>query len=136
MAKRKDETPEVAVALPTKKDLSSLMQQTAAYNNRAATAAGHAGELIREYAENKHVHKGAFRIIQRWERMKADPGKLWMELAHLDDYRRKLGVDKWAETQGQLVGAFEEKEGKEEESNVVRHPKAREVSETAGGDAA
>jgi hypothetical protein len=125
--------------------LKSLVAQCSNLQDRASEAAGSMGELIREASEKKGLHRGAFAITKRLYFMgKKNPGKLWLLLAHLDDQREKLGLDKLAEEQGQLVSAGTEdeaEEGYEENENsegaeVVDLHSARPVSEVAGESAA
>ena len=97
-------TKQETTRLVSKRDLLSICQTCDTHQNRIDTASGHIGELIKQYSEKRGLHRGAFRIIQRWRRMaRLDSGKLWLELAHLDDYRQKLSIDKTAQSQGQLL---------------------------------
>ena len=140
MAKKPKETKsptKKTAAKPTKKafpmvakaDLNRLLDQCSMYQNRASTASGSMGELIREYADGKHLHPGAFSFIKRMRRMgEKDPGKLWLLLAHFDDMREKCGLDRLAKEQGQLLPAIAE--DNEERGNVVDMP--RDVQEQAG----
>lgn len=129
-----------AFPMVAKNDLTRLLDRCFEYQNRASTATGAMGELVREHAEAKHLHTGAFGIIRRLYRLgHKDPGKLWLLLAHFDDMRDKAGIDKMAKEQGQLLPAiaeddhdFREVEGQSE--NVVTYP--REVAERAGENAA
>jgi hypothetical protein len=125
-----------AFPLIARKDLNSLLEQCLIYQNRASTATGSMGELVREYADKKHLHPGAFGYIKRLHRMgNKDRGKLWLFLAHFDDMREKSGLDRLAQEQGQLLPAIsEETEAQEPEApeNVVTYPQAREVEEQAG----
>ena len=124
MAKRKKQGE--VIRLISSRDLTTLMKQCSSYQDKAATATGHMGELVREYAEHKNLHRGAFSIIKRLYRMgKTDSGKLWLLLAHFDDYRAKLGLDRIAKEQGQLLPA-----GTEEEKKPPKRTYPRAVEET------
>ena len=97
---------ESSVRLVSQRDLRALMDQCIGFEDRASTASGSMGELIREYADKKNLHRGAFAIAKKLCRMgRKDPGKLWLLLAHLDDYREKLKIDRMAKEQGQLLPA-------------------------------
>jgi hypothetical protein len=125
MAKRKKRGE--VIRLISQRDLRSLITQCSSYQDKASTAAGHMGELVREYAEHKNLHRGAFSMIKRLFRMgKADSGKLWLLLAHFDDYREKLALDRMAKEQGQLLPAGTE----EEPAPKKTYPRA--VEESAG----
>ena len=132
-----------AFPLIARRDLNALLEQCLIYQNRASTATGSMGELVREYADKKHLHTGAFAIIKRLHRLgNKDRGKLWLLLAHLDDMRAKSGLDRLAQEQGQLLPAISEEEqppepeGEQptepEGENVVTYPQPREVEEKAG----
>lgn len=113
------------IRLVSQRDLRALMDQCINYENKAATATGHMGELVREYSEKKNLHRGAFAMAKKLCRMgQKDSGKLWLILAHFDDYRQKLGIDRMAKEQGQLLTAGTE-------DNVERL-RPREVEEAAG----
>jgi hypothetical protein len=135
-------------------DLNRLLEEAAIYHNRASSATGALGELIKDYVQKKHLHAGAFRIVNRWKKMgDDDPQKLWLELANVDDMREKAGLDRIAKAQGQLLPAIadeaktdeaktdEEKkpdepaeENQPPEARVTTYP--REVQEQAGDAAA
>lgn len=126
-----------AFPLIARKDLNALLEQCLIYQNRASTATGSMGELVREYADKKHLHTGAFAIIKRLHRLgNKDRGKLWLLLAHFDDMRAKSGLDRLAQEQGQLLPAIAEEgqpaEAEPEGENVVSYPQPREVEERAG----
>jgi hypothetical protein len=136
---KKDKPVKKAFPLIARKDLNSLLEQCLIYQNRASTATGSMGELIRDYADKKHLHTGAFSIIKRLHRLgNKDRGKLWLMLAHFDDMREKSGLDRLAQEQGQLLPAIAEanaEEGTEAEAgpeNVTSFPQPREVEERAG----
>jgi hypothetical protein len=113
------------IRLVSQRHLRALMDQCIHHEGKAASAMGTARELVGEYVKNKNLHTGAFSLAKRLVRLgKRDPGKLWLMLAHFDDYRGKLGIDRMAKEQGQLLPAGTE-------DNVERlHP--REVEEAAG----
>jgi hypothetical protein len=119
-------------------DLNRLLEQCLIYQNRASTATGAMGELVREAVDRKHLHAPAFGLIKRLHNLgNKDPGKLWLMLAHFDDMRTKSGLDRLAQKQGQLLPAIaDEVEEQDEPSaeNVVTYP--REVPEQAGENAA
>src|SRR5262245_16441633 len=138
---KKDKAVKKAFPLIARKDLNSLLEQCLIYQNRASTATGSMGELVREYADKKHLHTGAFSIIKRLHRLgNKDRGKLWLLLAHFDDMREKSGLDRLAQEQGQLLPAIAEGETSVDEvlqdteaaDNVVDYPQPREVEERAG----
>ena len=109
----------------SQRDLRALMDQCVNYENKAATATGHMGELVREYAEKKNLHNGAFAMVKKLCRMgQKDPSKLWLILAHFDDYRQKLGVDRMAKEQGQLLPSGA--------GDNVERLRPRDVDEAAG----
>jgi hypothetical protein len=113
-----------AVNTISQRDLRALVQQCSSYEDRAATANGHSGELIREAVQTKNLHRGAFAVIKRLHRMgRIDSEKLRTMLEHLDDYRMKLGLDQMARAQRRFDDA--------DETNVTRM-KARVVEEEAG----
>lgn len=128
----KDKPVKKAFPLIARNDLSRLLEQASIFQNRASTANGSLGELVRDYVKKKHLHAGAFRIINRWKRLgQRDPQALWLELAHIDDMREKANLDKLAKAQGQLLPAIdEEQQDTTEDANVVNYP--REVEEQAG----
>lgn len=113
------------IKLVSQRDLRSLMQQCEAFQKKVDNASGHLSNLIGEFVTKKSLHRGAFRIARRWARM--EPSELWLELMHLDDYREKLGIDRIAKTQGQLLPSGTDEE---EEQNITRMP--RRVTESAG----
>jgi hypothetical protein len=122
-----------AFPLVARKDLNTLLEQCLIYQNRASTATGSMGELVREYADKKHLHTGAFAIIKRLHRLgNKDRGKLWILLAHFDDMREKSGLDRLAQEQGQLLPAIADEEAPTEDTNVVDYPQPRDVEERAG----
>lgn len=111
------------IKLVSGRDLRALADQCDNYKKKADSAQGNMRELIGEYVERKNLHKGAFAMIQRLRRK--EPGELWLWKAHFDDYWAKLGLEKIANTQGQLVGS-----GTEYEEAEARGP--RLVEEEAG----
>jgi|KBSSwiS6_1023812.scaffolds.fasta_scaffold92881_2 hypothetical protein len=111
------------IKLVSARDLKALAETCDGYKRKADTAQGNMRELIGEYVEKKNLHKQAFSTIQRLRRM--EPGELWLWKAHFDDYWHKLGLEKIANTQGQLVSA-----GTEEDEVTPRGP--RLVEEEAG----
>jgi hypothetical protein len=124
-----------AFPLIARNDLNRLLEQCLMYQNRVSTAAGSMGELVRDYADKKHLHTGAFALIKRLHRLgNKDRGKLWLLLAHFDDMRGKSGLDRLAQEQGQLLPAIaeEEQQSESEGENVVNYPQPREVEEQAG----
>jgi hypothetical protein len=121
MAKRTSE--EAPIKLVSARDLKALAEQCDGYKRKADSAQGNMRELIGEYTEKKNLHKQAFSTIQRLRRMEA--GELWLWRAHFDDYWTKLGLEKIANSQGQLVGA-----GTDDEEESPRGP--RLVGEEAG----
>lgn len=115
-----------AFVMISRKDLTSLLDQTNLFQKRASSANGSLGDLIKDYAQRKHLHRGAFRMFNRlWRMGQDDPAKLWVELAHFDDMRVKMGLDKIAERQGQLLPAIAD-EGETQTEEVG------EVEETTG----
>jgi hypothetical protein len=121
-AARRASVPDAVERLVSQRDLRALMDQCVNHESKAATAIGNSRELVGEYVKNKNLHAPAFALSKRLYRLgKRDPGKLWLMLAHFDDYREKLGIDRMAKEQGQLLPAGAE---------IVRLP--REVDETAG----
>lgn len=116
-AKAKPIKQEGAIQMITQGNLVTLINRCVVLQKNVSNASGDMGDLIRDYAENKALHRGAFRHIKALFIMgKKDPSKLWLHLAHFDDMRAKLGLDEIAEVQGQLVEA-----GVEE---VVKKPRA------------
>lgn len=115
-------------------DLKNLTTSCNAYADKISTASGHMGDLISDYADRKHLHKGAFGFYRRLALMgKKDSGKLWLFLAHFDHMREVGKLDALAKEQGQLVDAgVDGAETGETESNVVALAPPREVDENAG----
>lgn len=122
-------------------DLKSLTTQVNSYSDKISTASGHMGDLIGDYAERKHLHKGAFGFYRRLALMgKKDSAKLWLFLAHFDHMREVGKLDALAKEQGQLIGAGVDGETENDETgaaenetdNVVTLTTPREVDETAG----
>ena len=113
MARRRRQVP--IQQMVSQRDLDALTKQCINYRTKAKSAAGHRSELIREYAETKNLHRGAWAWIEKLETL--EPGALWLWLAHFDDMRSKRGLDKRAKEQGQLLDA---------------NGKARDVEEYAG----
>jgi hypothetical protein len=106
------------VRLISRADLLSLLKQVGAYDDRAATASGHAGELVREYAEKKFLHRGAFSVAKRLAKMaKHDSSKLWLWLAHFDHMRATMKLDDMAKAQGQMLPAISEEDDDSEETS-------------------
>lgn len=104
-----------AIAMITEGNLTTLMRQVLKHQNDVSTASGNLGDLVRDYADKKNLHKGAFADIKKLYRMgKKDPGKLWLHLAHLDDMRKKLKLDELAGDQGQLVDAGTDEEDEDD----------------------
>jgi len=100
-----------AFPLVSRNDLMRVLEQCSIYQNRASTATGDMGDLIREYSDRKNLHTGAFALIKRLYLMgQKDRGKLWLLLAHFDDMRNKCGLDRLAEEQGQLLPPIAEDE--------------------------
>lgn len=121
-----------AFPLIARNDLNRLLEQCLMYQNRVSTAAGSMGELVRDYADKKHLHSGAFALIKRLHRLgNKDRGKLWLLLAHFDDMRMKSGLDRLAQEQGQLLPAVSEEGQASDGENVVPY-EPREVEEQAG----
>lgn len=124
-----------AFPLIARGDLSKLLEQANIYQNRSSTAQGSLREMIGEAVKKKHLHSGAFSLINRlWRMGGRDPQALWLMLAHFDDMREKCGLDRIAKAQGQLLPAINEDEGEEapKAENVVDYPQPREVEERAG----
>jgi len=124
MARRSSD--EAPIKLVSARDLKALAEQCDGYKRKADVAQGHMRELVGEYVEKKNLHKSAFATIQKLRRMES--GELWLWKAHFDDYWQKLGLEKIASQQGQLVGA-----GTDEEEASPRGP--RLVEEEAGSAA-
>ena len=102
MARRAaDEAP--PIKLVSARDLKALAEQCENYKRKADSAQGNMRELIGEYTEKKNLHKKAFSQIMKLRRM--EPSELWLWKAHFDDYWNKLGLEKIANQQGQLVGS-------------------------------
>lgn len=132
--------------------LRTLNKQMAKFQNDASTAAGSMGDLTRDYADKKNLHKGAYATMKMLNRMgNKDPGKLWLWLAHFDHMRKQEAfgqktdrtLDDIAQSQGQLLepGVDGEPEGDDagegggEADNVTSirtGERVREVAETAG----
>lgn len=129
---KSDKPVKKAFPLVGRADLNRLLEQCLMYQNRASTATGSMGELVREAVDKKHLHAAAFGIIKRLHNVgNKDRGKLWLLLAHFDDMRQKSGLDRLAQEQGQLLPAISEEGPEEDEAeNVVSYP--REVEEQAG----
>jgi hypothetical protein len=125
-----------AFPMVSRKDLGTLLQQCLIYQNKASTATGSMGELVRSYADKKNLHTGAFSIIKRLHRLgNKDRGKLWLLLAHFDDMREKCGLDRLAQEQGQLLPAIDETESEQQQEPSAEDTaawNAREVEERAG----
>jgi hypothetical protein len=126
-----------AFPMVSRKDLGTLLQQCLIYQNKASTATGSMGELVRSYADKKNLHTGAFSLIKRLHRMgNKDRGKLWLLLAHFDDMREKCGLDRLAQEQGQLLPAIDESQPDQPEQEPSAEDTAafhaREVEERAG----
>ena len=115
--------------------LMALLERCLILQDRASTATGNMGELVREAVEGQHLHGPAFGIIKRLHRLGSkDPGKLWLLLAHFDDMRAKSGLDRLAKEQGQLLPAIAD-EGQdltEQQNENVVPWEPREVEERAG----
>jgi hypothetical protein len=135
--RKSDDKPVRKKAFPMvgKNDLNKLLEEVAIFQNRASTATGSMGELVKSYVQKKHLHAGAFRFINRLYKIgERDPQALWLFLAHFDDMRTKSGLDRIAKAQGQLLPAIDEDTSDEvnEDNNVVDYPQPREVEERAG----
>jgi hypothetical protein len=102
MAKRTiEEAP--PIKLVSGRDLKALAEQCDGYKRRADSAQGNMRELIGEYVDKKNLHKQAFSIIMRLRRMESS--ELWLWRAHFDDYWQKLGLERIANQQGQLLAS-------------------------------
>lgn len=77
----------------TEKDFVSLVKKCKMQRAEMDSARGTLGQLVSEAVESKHLHKGAFGIFMRLEKM--DPYKRAELLFHLDLYRERA---KWDET--------------------------------------
>lgn len=131
-----------AFPLVGRNDLNRLLEQVAIFQNRAGTANSSAAELVSTYVKSKHLHAGAFRVVNRWKKLgDRDPEALWLELAHVDDMRAKCGLDRIAQSQGQLLPAISddlEPHGdttEQQNENVVPWG-PRDVEEQAGENVA
>lgn len=117
--------------LTSQADLERLMTQVENLQGKVSTASGSIGEIIREYADKKNLHRPAFAAVRKLYRMgKTDPGKLWLMLAYFDDYREKLGIDNMAQEQSQMLPSGVDDEP-ESEGNITRMV-PREVTESPG----
>lgn len=117
--------------------LRTLIKSVTIMQNKASTAAGEMGDLIRTYAEKKNLHKGAFADIKKLHRMGTkDPAKLWLHLAHFDHMRKEAGLDDLADSQGEMLppGTEEIDEPKSSTTESKAAERApRLVPDTAGG---
>lgn len=143
----KSDTGGTPVALISGGALRTLNKQMTKFQNDASTATGSMGDLTRDYADKKNLHKGAYATIKMLNRMgQKDPGKLWLWLAHFDHMRKQEAfgqkfdetLDVLAKSQGQLVGAGAEDDEAETEqpgapgSTAKTGDQVRQVAETAG----
>jgi hypothetical protein len=99
------------------------------YKQRAATANGHLGELMREYAQQKSLNRRAFSIVLGLVRLaQRDPREAWVVKAYMDDYLGKSGFHQMIRQQGELLPAFEDEEIKKP------HLVQDEIVEDASGE--
>ncbi len=125
-----DEGVKKAFPLIGRNDLNRLLEEAAIFHNRASSATGALGELIKDYVQKKHLHAGAFKIVNRWKKLgDDDPQKLWLELAHVDDMRAKAGIDRIAKAQGQLLPAIADEVNVAEKQHEKEEPEDEDRSE-------
>jgi hypothetical protein len=132
-AAKDDQDAKQSFQVISKRDLGNLTRQCIEYDRQAGRHSGAKGELIREYADKKHLHRGAFAMYCRLVRMgKNDPGKLNIWLTHFDHMRERGELDALAKLQGQLFEDEDESETDAEAATQTETTDAREVEETAG----
>lgn len=70
--------------------LKSLLASNRAHQKQISGITGTLREEIANAVKNDHLHKGAFAIIKRWDKM--EPEALALEWDHLLDYWEKSGL--------------------------------------------
>jgi hypothetical protein len=87
--------PQVTGAVISEKDLMYLASLADKCKTKAAAANGEIGNEIRQFSEDKGLHKAAFRTVVGWRRKGLnDPVALRALLDAVDYYRNAMGVDK------------------------------------------
>lgn len=78
----------------SKEDFNKLLKRCKSAESAVAEASGNLGDLIATAAENKNLHKSAFKLTRQCSRM--DPVKLYAFLQAFDTYREYTDLDKIA----------------------------------------
>lgn len=76
--------------MPAEKTLKALLRQAKKAYAESQAIAGEQGAAISNAAEHHHLHKGAFGVTKRLDRM--EDAKLAEFWAHLNDYFVKCGL--------------------------------------------
>ncbi len=113
--------PSEAIQCTPLKDFEALARRCSSLQSQVSENSGTMGELIKDAAEKKHLHKGAFALWRKLDKMgKGDPGKLAAFLAHFDYYRdlkvKDKTLDDVAAEQDQMFARTEAGEGDEAEA--------------------
>lgn len=93
------------------KEFETLARRCKSLKNQVAETSGTMGELIKDAAEKKFLHRKAFSMFRSIAGM--EDNKLAEFLAHFDYYRDIGGLDKRAENQAQMFQRTEAGEGDE-----------------------
>ena len=119
------------------KDFETLARRCASLQNQVSEHSGSMGELVKDAAENKNLHRGAFALWRKLDRMgKKDPEKLATFLAHWDYYRglkiKDKSLDDIAAEQAQMFARSEagDDEGEEAEEGTESGSRVRVVGGT------
>ena len=86
--------------LTGKTDLNSLLRRCRSRSQQVQTIAGEIGEDIAKAAETKYLHRGAFAVTRKLDKM--EPEKLAEFLVHFDHYLMEAGLRERAESVGEL----------------------------------
>ena len=129
--------------LTGKTDLNSLLRRCRSRSQQVQTIADEIGEDIAKAAETKYLHRGAFAVTRKLDKM--EPEKLAEFLVHFDHYLMEAGLRERAESVGELpigeaddagAGETAEETPPAEPGNVSRpkfgagHPNFREDGKT------
>lgn len=112
----------------------SLVRFMAGKQGKIDELAGQMGGEIAKAVETKNLHKGAFALARRLDKM--DAAKLRLMLLHFDRYREHLQLDKRAAEQVDFIADEEEaKEAKPTNGKSRSRKKKIGIGAAEGGDA-
>lgn len=99
------------------KEFETLARRCKSLKNQVAETSGTMGELIKDAAEKKFLHRKAFSAFRSIAGM--EDNKLAEFLAHFDYYRDIGGLDERAKNQAQMFARTEAGEGEEADGETA-----------------